>query len=224
METEFIYWRHITPIGIKVEEVTGADDKSGHTWLTMARQIYCENGRDGVFRTILHLPSGVPLLEEEETRISITHTKGLFAVASLPRTPEADLARFSVRTAMGIDAERADREQVMRIRDKFLSAEELEMTGDSLERCIIAWTAKEALYKAAMCQGLDWKEHIRILDLPQPGPPTLLKGAAAPPVGSAVISFPDGEPLHMELYTYRSEEFIVTIACSPGCAKYSRGR
>ena len=82
MEEEFVYWRHITPIGVKVEEVTGGEGKTGRTWLAMARQIYCENGRDGLFRTILHLPSGAPLIEEEETRISITHTQGLFAVES----------------------------------------------------------------------------------------------------------------------------------------------
>ena len=108
METDFIYWRHLTPVGIKVEEITGREDKSGLVWLDMARQIYCENGRDGVFRAVLHLDSGVPLLDGEQTRISVTHTDGLLAVASLPKTPEADLREFSLRTSLGIDAERRE--------------------------------------------------------------------------------------------------------------------
>lgn len=224
MEEEFVYWRHITPIGVKVEEVTGGEGKTGRTWLAMARQIYCENGRDGLFRTILHLPSGAPLIEEEETRISITHTKRLFAVASLPKTSETDLSVFSARTAMGIDAERDDREQVMAIREKFLSADEIKTVGDSLERCIIAWTAKEALYKAAFSSGLDWKEHIRIVRLPEPGPPTLRKDMPDPPVGEAILMMPGGDPVTMELYTYRSEGYIITIACAVGCARYPRGR
>ncbi len=224
METDFIYWRHITPLGIKVEEITGGEDKSPDTWMAMALQIYCENGRDGLYRSILHLPSGMPLLEGEETRISITHTKGLLAVASLPKTPEVDLAKFSLRTAMGIDAERADREQVMRIRDKFLSASEKELIGESLEKTIIAWTAKEAMYKAAMIPGLNWIQDIKIITLPIPGPPTLLKSSHPLPFGHGEISSAEGKKLTMELYTYYSEDFIITLACSPRCAKYNRDR
>ena len=43
---DFVYWRHPTLPGIKVEEVTEGEDFKGPAWLDMARQIYCENGRD----------------------------------------------------------------------------------------------------------------------------------------------------------------------------------
>ncbi len=223
METDFIYWRHITPVGIKVEEVSGREDKSGAVWLAMARQIYCENGRDGAYRSVLHLASGAPLLDGEETRISISHTEGLLAVASLPKTPEADLATFSPRTAMGIDVERRDRMQVMKVRERFLSPEEMELVGDSCERNIIAWTAKEALYKASFEKELDWRKNYRIISLPEPGVPTMLKGAEAPAVGRAELIRADGTVFPMELYSYYSDDFCITIAYSPKCAKYKRG-
>lgn len=223
METDFIYWRHLTPVGIKVEEITGREDKSGLVWLDMARQIYCENGRDGVFRAVLHLDSGVPLLDGEQTRISVTHTDGLLAVASLPKTPEADLRGFSLRTSLGIDAERRDREQVMKVRDKFLSDEEKTLVGESLDANIIAWTSKEALYKSSLYPGLDWRKDIRLLKLPVPGAPTMLKGQKPPTVGLAEITVPERGVVQVELYCYYSEDFCITLAYSPKCAKYNRG-
>lgn len=224
METDFIYWRHLTPVGVKVEEITGREDKSGAVWLAMARQIYCENGRDGSFRAVLHLDSGAPLLDGEQTRISITHTDGFLAVASLPKTPEADLREFSLRTALGIDAERLDRRQVMNVRDRFLSEEEKSIVGESLEANIIAWTSKEALYKAALTPGLDWKTDLRLLKLPRPGSPTMLKeGSDATVTGLAEMAVAGQGIVQMELYCYHSEGFCVTIALSPKCAKYKRG-
>lgn len=213
METEFIYWRHSTPVGIKVEEVSGCEQKHGEVWRSMAMQIYCENGRDG-YREVGHLPNGAPLLHNEETRISVTHTGHLLVVASLPKTPETNLSEFSVRTAMGVDAERCDRSQVLKVRDRFLSADELTMAApDDIEANVIAWTAKEALYKAAFVPGIDIRTGLRLLKLPTLDEP---HGRAE------IIRNPDDAPLPMELYTYKSEDCFVTLAFSPMCAKYSR--
>ncbi len=213
METEFIYWRHSTPVGIKVEEVSGCEQKHGEVWRTMAMQIYCENGRDG-YREVGHLPNGAPLLYNEETRISITHTGHLLVVASLPRTPEVNLSEFNVRTAMGVDAERCDRAQVLKIRERFLSPDELAMIApDDIEANVIAWTAKEALYKAAFVPGIDIRTGLRLLKLPTSENPSGL---------AEIIRSPEEAPIPMELYTYTSEECFVTLAFSLGCAKYSR--
>lgn len=235
---DFIYWRHITPVGVKVEEISGGEDRSQAVRIAMARQIYCENGRDGQYRSLLHLQSGAPLLENEETRISITHTPGLYAVASLPKTPDADLTQFAARTALGIDAERADREQALRVRERFLSDEELALVGDGLERTIIAWTAKEALYKAALAHGTDWRRCLRIISLPgldradEPTPVGAHHGAPAAgtsaagrkvPIGKAELRIEGREVCPMELYSYRSGDHIITLAYSPGCAKYKKG-
>lgn len=240
MEDEFIYWPHPTPVGIRVEEISGMESKSGRLWEEMARQIYCENGRDG-FREIGHFPDGAPFLFGIPSRISITHTDHLYAVATLPKTPEADLARFSKRTALGIDAEPLNREQVKRVRERFLSEEEFALVpADDLERLIIAWTAKEALYKAAMTPGLDLRRDIRLLSLPAIDRKMNIPGAPAPVLGKAVISLPDSaapesaaqspglqrKEHEMELYSYLSEgetsDYCVTIAFSPKCAKFAK--
>ena len=236
METEFIYWRHPTPVGIKVEEISGMENKSGKLWRDMAMQIYCENGVDG-FREIGHFANGAPFLFGLTSRISITHTAHLLAVATLPKTPEANLSQFAPRTAMGIDAERLDREQVLRVRDKFLSDEEKAIVSeDSLEANIIAWTSKEALYKAAMTEGLDFRNDITIKSLPAIDRQMNLPGAPAPVIGKAQVLVADmrnhqdespaneirKEDVEMELYSYESEGCCVTIAYSPKCAKFGR--
>lgn len=228
METEFIYWRHITLPGIKVEEVTGHEQTSGKIWLEMARQIYCENGHDGTFRQIGHTDTGMPLLLGEDTRISITHTGHLLAVATLPRTPEANLSEFSERTAMGIDAEKKDRKQVIAVREKFLTEDEMAMIpADDVLANVIAWTSKEALYKAAQCPGADWRRQLIIRRLPAMLPegvkPAELAKLQDTYYGEAVIIDGNGKEIPMSLFSYSSEDYCITLAFSPKCAKYKKG-
>lgn len=213
METDFIYWRHDTPTGIRVEEVSGAEDRKGRVWLLMARQVYAENGGE-VYRVIDHFPSGAPYLEGSQARISVGHTDGMLVVASLPRTPEADLGSFSPRSALGVDVERADREQAVRVRERFLHPDELPMVpSDDLAANVLAWTCKEAMLKAGMDSSVDIREALRILTLPDPS-----TGA----VGHGRITLPDGRTEDLELYSYPSEGFIVTLAYSPKCAKFKK--
>lgn len=221
METECIYWPHPTPVGIKVEEISGMENRNGEIWRRMALQVYCENGKDG-FREIGHFANGAPFLFGQTSRISVTHTGHLLAVATLPKTPEANLSEFSPRTAMGIDAERLDRQQVLRVRERFLSEKELGMIpSGNLESHIIAWTAKEAAYKAAMTEGLDFRNDITLLHLPEIDRKMNLPGAPAPVLGKAVVRI-GGEEFEMTLYSYESENCCVTLAFSPKCAKFGR--
>lgn len=211
METDFIYWRHRTPIGVKVEEVSGGEDRSGAVWRAMALQVWKENGRDG-YRDVDHLECGAPLLWGEHSRISLTHANGLLVVATLPATPEVELDGFAERTALGVDAERADRSQVLKIRERFLSAEELAMVpADDVEANIVAWTCKEALYKAALTPGLDWRTQIRLVRPPRPDG-TLGEGEVE--IAGRRVSF--------VLYTYRSEAFVVTLAITPRTATFMK--
>ena len=224
METEFIYWRHPSIPGIKLEEVSGGEDKSGRLWIEMARQVYCENGRE-CYREIGHYRNGAPFLFGEESRISISHSDHLLVVATLPSTPEVDLSEFSFRAAMGVDTERRDRSQVMRVRDRFLSERELQMIdNDDIEKNIIAWTAKEACYKALLEEGLDFRCDISIERLPAISPavpvydhdefPEIIYGKALCRRGE--------ENVELTLFCYESEEHIVTLAYSPQCAKFAK--
>lgn len=92
---------------------------------------------------------GAPLIEGESMNVSITHTSHLVAMA------------LNESAVIGIDAEQMDREQVLRVRDKFLNAREKQfIKSDDLVAHIIAWTAKEAIIKAERNSALDWTEGI----------------------------------------------------------------
>lgn len=221
METEFVYWKHLIPAGIRVEEISGGEDKSAHVWRLMALQIYGENGEDE-YRRIGHFENGAPFLCGETSRISISHSGHLLVVATLPRTPEAALSEFSTRTALGIDTERSDREQVLKVRERFLNPAEMAMIpSDDIEANVRAWTAKEALYKAALTPGIDFRDNLRILELQPFAAPVALREQPPQPVGKGQIVMPEGVTIEMELYSYRSEQYCVTVAYSPKCAKFS---
>ena len=191
-DDELTYWRHRTPVGVKVEEISGGSRYSEKLWPLMARQVWGENGRDGEYRSIVHLPDGAPLLDGTDQRISMSHTRGMLVVATLPPTPEADLTTFSPRAAMGVDTERVGRE--------------------ILENTLLAWTCKEALYKAVLGQAKSWAECYRILCLPD-----LQTGA----FGQAEVRL-DGTDEPFVLYSYLSDGFIVTLALSTRCATYKK--
>lgn len=208
MEEDFIYCRHRTPAGIKVEEISGSEQRSGAVWRAMALQVYKENGRDG-YRDIDHTESGAPLLYEGDERISVTHTAHLLAVATLAPTPGIDLEQFNLRTALGIDAEDKGRAQVLKVRPRFLSEAELaSIPEDSVEQNILAWTVKEAVYKAALQPGLDLRD-IRIESLPE-----IAADAEQREVrfGEASAEIKDYGRVQFQLYSYRSAECIVTLA------------
>ena len=219
---EFVTWQHKTFIGVKVDEVFGMDSKSGKTWFELARQIYCEQGEN--YRVIEHFENGAPYIEGYPGRISITHTTHFFAAATLPKTPEVELNEFNPRAAMGIDAEPLNRNQVLKVRDKFLNENELSLISkDDLKDNVLAWTCKEALYKTAFVSGLDFKNSIIIKKLPviENDP---LKGSANS-LGEAVIEFPVEtgiEPQEMKLFSYESYGCCVTISFSPKCAKFGK--
>ena len=220
---EFVTWRHKTFVGIKVDEVFGMDSKSGKVWIELARQIYCEQGEPN-YRIIEYFGNGAPYLEGYQGRISITHTDHFFAVASLPKTPEVNLESFNTRSAMGIDAEPIDRKQVIKVRNKFLSEKEMDFIPETdLSLNVQAWTAKEALYKAALTPGLDFKENIIISKLPAIQHEQNFKESSE--LGMAKIIFPQEErviPQDMLIYSYQSYGCCVTIAISPKAAKFGR--
>ena len=197
---DFIYERYRLPDGIKIEEITGGARYKGKVWRQIALQIYCENGKEG-FREIGHYPSGAPFLYGADERISISHTEGFLVVATRKIGADANPSEFSPSTALGVDAERSDREKVMGIRKRFLTGREQEIVPESsLEANIIAWTCKEAMLKAGMDPAIDWLHDITIDSLPTPESE-----------GKGTITL-NGEKHPLKLVTRRSGDFIFTIA------------
>lgn len=99
--------------------------------------------------SLLHDKQGAPFIEDLDVNISISHTHQLVALA------------VDDSQVIGIDAEQADRQQVIKVRDKFLNANEKQfIASDDLAAHIIAWTAKEAIIKAERNSAIDWTEGI----------------------------------------------------------------
>ena len=99
--------------------------------------------------SLRHDEQGAPFVEGSDVNISITHTPRLVALV------------VDDRHVIGIDAEQCDRHQVLRVRDKFLNANEKQfISANDLAAHIIAWTAKEAIIKAEHNSALDWTDGI----------------------------------------------------------------
>ena len=99
---------------------------------------------------LFHDNQGAPLIEGDTMNVSITHTPRLVALA-------IDESRV-----IGLDAEQKDRQQVLRVRSKFLNSNEQVFIGHDLAAHVIAWTAKEAIIKAERNSALDWTDGISL--------------------------------------------------------------
>jgi 4'-phosphopantetheinyl transferase len=91
---------------------------------------------------------GKPFITDCPYHISLSHAFP-YAAAIIHEQP------------VGIDVEHS-REQLFRIRHKFLHPEELSRAGNDLQMLGIYWSAKEALYKLYGRKGLLFQEQIRI--------------------------------------------------------------
>lgn len=222
---EFIYEKATAPCGVAVEMIYGADDKSAKVWKLFAMQIFSE--AEGDYRVIEHMDNGAPLLAGIPQRISISHTTHCLVITSLPKTPDIDLTEVNVRTAMGVDLEKADRGQVIKIKEKFLCDEELSLlpsvedaskaSAEDIKKYILAWTCKEALYKADFGKATDWKTDYSILSLPKIAPG--IKDATPEKYGEGEILI-GNEKIRMNLSSWEMEGHVVTIAFSGKIARY----
>ena len=94
---------------------------------------------------LAHAPSGRPLLENADgLHISISHSADYVAVV------------FGPIEGIGIDVEQP-RAQLARVAPRVLSAAEMAVYGRSERLLLKAWTLKEALYKAALTEGVDFR-------------------------------------------------------------------
>lgn len=227
---DFIYEREKAPCGVAVEMIYGADDKSAKVWKLFAMQIFSE--AEGDYRGIEHLEIGAPILYGIPQRISVSHTSHFLAIASLPKTPDMDLEAVNPRTSLGIDIEKSDRAQVLKIKEKFLSEKELPLlpniekpenaSAEDIKTHILAWTCKEALYKAVMGKSSDWKKDYRIISLPKLA--SNIKEATPEKYGEAEIILHEPESvMKMQLSSWEVEGHVLTLAFSPKIAKFPVG-
>lgn len=97
-----------------------------------------------------HRADGSPYIEGLGREITVSHCKGIAAIA----------VGASVR--IGLDIERM-RPTLHRVRRKYLSAEEMNVCIEGRD-LLAAWTVKEAVYKAAAIRGLDFSDDICLPD------------------------------------------------------------
>jgi len=105
----------------------------------------------GINAPLTHDDNGAPRIAGSDLHVSISHTASMVCLAVNPQHP------------IGVDVERCDRQQVLRVRHKFLNAsEQTFIPADDLFMHIIAWTAKEAIIKLSHHRDIDWTHDIRL--------------------------------------------------------------
>lgn len=100
--------------------------------------VRCLFGEDAVYS---HDAQGAPLIEGCARAISVTHGAGMAVVA------------VSRARSVGVDVE-CWREQLVRVRTKYVGDDDVCSSATEQERLLTLWTDKEAVYKAAYTPGL----------------------------------------------------------------------
>lgn len=109
---------------------------------------------------LAHRESGAPYIAGRDTNITVSHC-----------ATHACIAVSDIRP-VGVDIEQ-QRQQLSRVAPRVLSSEEL-AAYSSPSLLLRAWTLKEALYKAALTPGLDFRKDIAL-----PLPPESLAASVA---------------------------------------------
>lgn len=123
--------------------------------LSIKRQIETEGSKFLIHKmlnknvNILYNQNGKPYLENESSHISISHSHDRLAII------------INENEATGIDIELI-RDKVKVIKTKFLSDRELIDAGDNVEKLLIYWAAKEALYKIYGEPEVEFIKHLFI--------------------------------------------------------------
>lgn len=135
----------------------------------------------GTGASIIHLPSGAPLLSRPDTdsvpAISISHSSSTLI-----------LAIGYCDGAIGVDIE-TPRPNLQRVAGRFLRSEELGMHDTSLPTLLRAWTAKEAAFKAIGVEGIMLADFLLSSDASEA---TLPDHAGAPSIAIRHYPGPDG--------------------------------
>lgn len=96
-----------------------------------------------------HMESGKPFLDSGDMRISFSHTKNFVALI------------VSKVCEVGVDIEYPS-DRVCRVKERFLSSVEQSTFDDDAKKILLAWCAKEALYKVLNTPMLDFARQLQI--------------------------------------------------------------
>lgn len=103
----------------------------------------------GIRQSVIYNRNGVPFLKDSDRHISVSHCKEMACVAVSP-------------VKCGVDIENVARD-CSRIADRFLSERERPFLAGTPNPGMAAWCIKEALYKYAGRDGVDFLHDIRIV-------------------------------------------------------------
>jgi 4'-phosphopantetheinyl transferase len=137
-----------------------ANEAIRHRWLASRYAVQQVSQRSPL--KLFKEPSGKPILLESEHHISLSHCEGF-------------VAAIHGDAPVGIDVERVS-QRVQKIKNYFLRDEEIALLGEENEALILAWSAKESIfkwygeqnlgYKSQLCiRSIDFEEHVMEMEL-----------------------------------------------------------
>lgn len=132
---------------------------------------YCATKESGNFAcldgaTLGHYGNGAPFIE-----LKSRACKDIFISLSHCRA-RACIAISEVVKEFGIDIEE-ESEKLQRVKEKFINKAESKIIGT--EQLLLAWTIKEAVYKAAGISGLPLRDGIKIKSITNSAEPNVVK-------------------------------------------------
>lgn len=141
-----------------------------------------------------HYSDGAPYVDGADMTVSVSHCHTHVAVAVGP----ADCA-------LGVDIERW-RDQLERVKQRFLSEASLRAWDNGRESLLRAWTLMEATYKAARINGLDIRNNLQM----RPGITVSLDGYDAI-AGQCAVTDTDRHLLYDYTSILLEPELIVSL-------------
>ena len=123
-----------------------ANEAIRHRWL--ASRFALQHVSQQFPLKLIKEPSGKPILLESEHQISLSHCEGF-------------VAAIHGDVPVGIDVERISH-RAQKIKNYFLRDEELELLGEENGALILAWSAKESIFKWYGKKNLGYKSQLCI--------------------------------------------------------------
>ena len=136
--------------GVECDRVAGV--KSEKRACEILAELLLVDEAFGADALLCHKENGAPYIKDNSACISISHSQDIVCLA------------VSHDSVIGIDVE-FNSEKIVRVRSKFLNEKEQSfISEEDLAKNNLAWCAKEAVYKAALIEGVDLKDGITIND------------------------------------------------------------